>query len=201
MKAAASESGASRASQPRDVPRVGLGVLLRTADMAFNRTLREQLAAHDITFSQFQHLWQLWSSDGLAQVELSRRIGIETASSTAVIDQLEKRGLIRRRRDAADRRRINVTLTAAGRALQGPLTECAAAVNARARARLSAREVKVLFDLVGRIVDNLRNGDGGKPSSARPRESRDPAPYAALDSRVRVRGNERRRGGRTINRP
>src|SRR5215207_2761736 len=80
----------------RAVPRVGLGALLRNADMAFNRVLREELARHDITFSQFQHLWQLWTSDGLAQVELSRRIGIETASSTAVIDQLEKRGLIAR---------------------------------------------------------------------------------------------------------
>jgi DNA-binding MarR family transcriptional regulator len=97
----------------RAVPRVGLGALLRNADLAFNRALREELARHDITFSQFQHLWQLWQSDGLAQVELSRRIGIETASSTAAIVQLEKRGLIARARDAADRRRINVTLTPA----------------------------------------------------------------------------------------
>jgi len=146
-----------RTGQPeRNVPRVGLGALLRTADMAFNRVLREQLARHDITYSQFQHLWQLWHSDGLPQFELSRRIGIETASSTAVIDQLERRGLIRRRRDPADRRRINVTLTAAGRALQAPLTECAAAVNALARQGLSRNEVSALFDIVGRIIDNLR---------------------------------------------
>src|SRR5512144_648889 len=87
------------AARRRDVPSVGLGALLRNADMAFNRVLREELSRHDITFSQFQHLWQLWRHDGLAQVELSRRIGIETASSTAAIDQLEKRGLIARARD------------------------------------------------------------------------------------------------------
>ena len=140
----------------RAVPRVGLGALLRNADLAFNRVLREELARHDITFSQFQHLWQLWRSDGLAQVELSRRIGIETASSTAAIDQLEKRGLIARARDPADRRRINVTLTHAGRALEQPLTERAAAVNALARRGLSKREVARLFDIVETIVGNLR---------------------------------------------
>ena len=157
MTAARKRSAARR----RAVPRVGLGALLRNADLAFNRALREELARHDITFSQFQHLWQLWQSDGLAQVELSRRIGIETASSTAAIDQLEKRGLIARARDAADRRRINVTLTQAGRALQRPLTERAAAVNALARRGLSKQEVARLFDIVETIVGNLRQGRPG----------------------------------------
>ena len=140
----------------RTVPSIGLGMLLREADMVFNRALREELAQHDVTFSQYQHLRQLWKDDGLAQVELSRRIGIETASSTAVIDQLERRGLIRRRRDAKDRRRIIVTLTAAGRKLEQPLDDCARAVNRRARAGLSKAEVTVLFDTVERIIGSLR---------------------------------------------
>ncbi len=144
------------AARKREAPSVGLGMLLRNADMIFNRVLREALARHDISFSQFQHLWQLWKSEGLAQVELSRRIGIETASSTAVIDQLEKRGLIRRERDTADRRRINVTLTPAGRALERPLTERVIGVNALARKGLSKAEVGVLFDIVERVIGNLR---------------------------------------------
>ena len=78
-----------RAKALRVVPKIGLGMLLRDANAVFNKALREGLARHNITFSQYQHLRQLWQSDGLAQVELSGRIGIETASSTAVIDQLE----------------------------------------------------------------------------------------------------------------
>jgi len=125
-----------------DVPKIGLGMLLRDANAVFNRVLREELSQHGISFSQYQHLRQLWHADGLAQVELSRRIGIETASSTAVIDQLEKLGLIRRKRDADDRRRIIVTLTPAGRALEKPLDDCAIAVNLRARDGLSKAEVQ-----------------------------------------------------------
>jgi len=143
-------------TQP-DVPKIGLGMLLRDANAVFNRVLREELSQHGISFSQYQHLRQLWRADGLAQVELSRRIGIETASSTAVIDQLEKLGLIRRKRDAGDRRRIIVTLTPAGRALEKPLDNCAIAVNLRARDGLSKAEVAGLFDAVGKIIANLRS--------------------------------------------
>ena len=145
-------------AETREVPNIGLGMLLRDANAVFNRVLREELAHHEITFSQYQHLRQLWQADGLAQVELSRRIGIETASSTAVIDQLEKRGFIRRKRDAADRRRIIVTLTPAGRALEKALDGCAIAVNMRARSGLSNADVAALFDSIGKIIGNL----GGK---------------------------------------
>ena len=64
----------TRIAAQRDVPRIGLGLLLREADMAFNRALRDELAKHRISFSQYQHLRHLWQSDGLAQVELSRRV-------------------------------------------------------------------------------------------------------------------------------
>jgi MarR family transcriptional regulator for hemolysin len=144
------------------VPDIGLGMKLREGNAVFNKALREELAQHDITFSQYQHLRQLWQEDGLAQVELSRRIGIETASSTAVIDHLEKLGLIRRKRDLGDRRRIIVNLTRSGRALQKPLDGCAVAVNRRARNGLTNAQMISLFDTIEKIVDNL----GGKSREA-----------------------------------
>ena len=64
-------------------------MLLRDADTAFNRYLTAQLAVHGVTFGQFQHLRNLWVENGLTQAELSRRIGIEMASSTAILDSLE----------------------------------------------------------------------------------------------------------------
>ncbi len=147
-----------KAAAVRRVPDIGLGMKLRDGNAVFNKALREQLAQHDITFSQYQHLRQLWRQDGLAQVELSRRIGIETASSTAVIDQLEKLGFIRRNRDSADRRRIIVHLTGSGRALEKPLDGCAVAVNMRARNGLTNAQIAALFEMIETIIGNL----GGK---------------------------------------
>jgi MarR family transcriptional regulator, organic hydroperoxide resistance regulator len=136
-------------------PAIGLGMLLRAADMDFNRRLRDELAFHDVTFGQFQHLRNLWVENGLTQAELSRRVGIEMASSTAILDSLETRRLITRVRNATDRRKINVFLTAAGAALNKPLMACAARVNKGARRGLTDAELASVFALVGRIIANL----------------------------------------------
>jgi DNA-binding MarR family transcriptional regulator len=141
-----------RASRP---PAIGLGMLLRAADSTFNRRLRDGLALHEVTFGQFQHLRNLWVENGLTQAELSRRIGIEMASSTAILDSLEARRLVTRLRNAADRRKINVFLTPAGAALKKPLMACAARVNKEARRGLSDTELASVFALVGRIIANL----------------------------------------------
>jgi DNA-binding MarR family transcriptional regulator len=137
-------------------PAIGIGMLLREADMGFNRHLRQELAAHAVTFGQFQHLRNLWVENGLTQAELSRRVGIEMASSTAILDSLEAEGLITRERNATDRRKINVFLTPAGAALKKPLMARAAKANRRARRGLTDAELASVFTHVGRIIENLR---------------------------------------------
>jgi MarR family transcriptional regulator, organic hydroperoxide resistance regulator len=141
---------------PSRPPKTGIGMLLREADAAFNRYLTGQLAAHGVTFGQFQHLRNLWVEDGLTQAELSRRIGIEMASSTTILDALESEGLITRVRNAADRRKLNVFLTPAGAALETPLMACAADANRRARKGLSKPELARLFSIAGQIIENFK---------------------------------------------
>jgi DNA-binding MarR family transcriptional regulator len=138
-------------------------MLLRAADITFNRHLRDTLAFYDVTFGQFQHLRNLWVENGLTQAELSRRIGIEMASSTAILDSLEALRLITRVRNATDRRKINVFLTPAGAALKKPLMACAARVNKEARAGLTDAELASVFALVGRIIANLEAMREGPP--------------------------------------
>jgi DNA-binding MarR family transcriptional regulator len=152
-----------RAGKPRGLrgtparpPKTGIGMLLRDADSAFNRYLTAQLAVHGVTFGQFQHLRNLWVEDGLTQAELSRRIGIEMASSTAILDSLAAGKLITRVRNAADRRKINVFLTPAGAALEKALMACAADANKRASKGLSKAEVAHLFALAGQIIENFK---------------------------------------------
>jgi len=44
--------------------------------------------------------------------ELARATGLTTASITGVLDRLEESGFVRRERDPADRRRVNIVLNA-----------------------------------------------------------------------------------------
>jgi DNA-binding MarR family transcriptional regulator len=163
-----------RAGKPRGLrgtparpPKTGIGMLLRDADTAFNRYLTAQLAVHGVTFGQFQHLRNLWVENGLTQAELSRRIGIEMASSTAILDSLEAAKLITRVRNTTDRRKINVFLTATGAALEKALMACAGDANKRASKGLTQAEVAQLFALAGQIIDNFRTLRAAGPFSGK----------------------------------
>jgi DNA-binding MarR family transcriptional regulator len=154
-------------------PITGLGRLLRETSTVFNKVFRMRLAPLGVTYGQFQYLQSLWEADGLTQTELTRRVGIEIASSTAILDSLEALKFIRRVRSPTDRRKIHVYLTPAGAATQDALTACAIATNTTARRGLSNAEVVALFDVLCRIVANMRTAsttddeDTPEPSRAK----------------------------------
>ncbi|MCW6507815.1 MarR family winged helix-turn-helix transcriptional regulator [Lichenifustis flavocetrariae] len=134
---------------------IGIGKRLRLAHMAFSRALRLELAQEGISFGQFVHLDSLWAEDGLTQTELSRRVGIETASSTTILDELEKKTLITRVRSAEDRRRVNIFLTPEGTAMRDALLRRAAAVNATAKSGVAPADLHALFATLARLTDSL----------------------------------------------
>lgn len=162
-------------------PPIGIGKLLRRSHLAFSKLLRDRLKDHDVSFSEFVHLERLWYDDGLNQTELSRRVGIETASSTTVLDALEKRGYIRRERDARDRRNVRVFLEPAGAEIEAKLLDCAAGINAIAREGLSKADIAEFFRIGAIIAGNLearsrgasRKAGGASPArAAKPRQAR-----------------------------
>jgi len=161
-----------RRAPPARPPKTGIGMLLREADAAFNRYLTAQLATHGVTFGQFQHLRNLWVENGLTQAELSRRIGIEVASSTAVLDSLESEGLVTRVRNAADRRKVNVFLTTAAATLEPALMACALDANRRASKGLGKREVAKLFAIAGQVIENFKTLRAGQAPPPRGRVRR-----------------------------
>ena len=69
--------------------------------------------------SQFGVLELLHHLGPMCQSELAAKILKSTGNLTMVVDHLEERGLVERRRDTGDRRFITVHLTEAGEALIG----------------------------------------------------------------------------------
>lgn len=78
--------------------------------------LREYLRVnHDTTLPRFDVLAALYRRrDGVSMSELSRMLLVSNGNSTAVVDRLEKDGLVLRRPSASDRRTVYVALTAEG---------------------------------------------------------------------------------------
>ena len=90
--------------------------LLRAADSVRVRAMAH-LAASGLTPSQFGALEILLHRGPLCQKEIAAKLLVSGGNITMVIDNLEKRGLVERRRNRDDRRYITVALTAAGRHL------------------------------------------------------------------------------------
>lgn len=91
---------------------------LHAASRAVTGLYREGLAALGITYTQYLVLLVLWDGDGVPMGELGRRLAMDSATLSPVVKRLEGRGLLTRRRDPDDERRVVVTATPASRELQ-----------------------------------------------------------------------------------
>jgi DNA-binding MarR family transcriptional regulator len=91
--------------------------LLRTADVVWEAS-RLFFARWDLSPSQFNVLNLLDAHpEGLSQSDLGRQLLTHRSNVTGLIDRLEKRGLVRRKEVAGDRRAYRVVLSSAGTGL------------------------------------------------------------------------------------
>jgi DNA-binding MarR family transcriptional regulator len=148
-------AGQSKKDKKEGAPEIGLGVLLRRANKAFAEAISANLAIYGISHSQFHHLRRLWEQDGLSSSELSARVEVKKATSTQILETLERRKLIRRVRNDPDRRRVNVFLTDAGKALEPQLADCARRANQQAGKYLKEGDRAVLYSLLQKTIAGL----------------------------------------------
>ena len=76
--------------------------------------LADRNTVGDLTWSQFAVLEALYHLGPMTQGEVSAKVLKSGSNITTVIDNLERDGLVRRERDATDRRVIHVHLTDKG---------------------------------------------------------------------------------------
>ena len=90
--------------------------LSKTANVT-STEVHKHLAKHKLTTSQFGVLEALHKLGPMYQRDLAREIVKTTGNITTVIDNLEKNDLVRREREAKDRRYFMVVLTTKGEKL------------------------------------------------------------------------------------
>ena len=114
---------------------------------AHRARMASALAEHGLHIGQELMLAQLWRADGLSQVELATRLGVSAPAVTKVVRGLEQSELVIRRGDDTDGRVLQVWLTDAGRALEGPVTAAWYAVEAEMLGGLEDDERDVLLGM------------------------------------------------------
>ncbi len=128
------------------------GYVVNHLGRLFARALEKRLAAHGVALGQFAPLIVLWEEEGVTQSEIARRLDLEQPTVANTLRRMERDGLVHLSPDPNNRRQVLIYLTDKGRALNGPLTAEARAINAEASAALSAEEREALFGAMRKLV-------------------------------------------------
>ena len=97
----------------------------------------------------------LWEKDEITQRELANAVGMKESTTFTALAGMEKQGLLTRKRDSNDRRKMTVRLTDKGRGLRSKLIPIAKAVNDRPLAELSPEQVSDLKSMLETLRNNL----------------------------------------------
>jgi MarR family transcriptional regulator, 2-MHQ and catechol-resistance regulon repressor len=120
--------------------------------------LSERNTIDDLTPSQFAVLEALYHLGSMTQGEVGAKILKSTSNITTVIDNLERNGLVRRERDAKDRRVINVHLMEAGRSKVESIFPNHVAALVEIFSILSASEQETLGQLCKKLGKGKESG-------------------------------------------
>jgi DNA-binding MarR family transcriptional regulator len=133
-----------------------LAQTLSRAERSVTRQLGCALEAEGCTVEQWRILLLLADGRGHPMSEIAEFALIPAPSLTRLIDRMTTDGLVHRKVDERDRRRVRVHVTRRGRALHRRLGERLQREQLAMLAGVEPVEVQRLLDLLGALVDRLR---------------------------------------------
>lgn len=128
-----------------------LWVVLNRAHRAISEHARREVERQGLRPTEFGVLEALYHKGPLTLGEVGERVLLTSGSITAVIDKLEKRGLLERRGSAEDRRVCFAQLTNDGRALVAGIFPDHAEVLRGAMRGLTTEEKQIATALIRRL--------------------------------------------------
>ena len=136
--------------------------MMRTVHRQYDVEAEKILARENISISHWYYLRVLAERGEVNQLELSKRVGIASTTAVPALDNMEKRGLLRRTRDPKDRRKYFVGLTDEGGRLVKQLLPELTEMIASTLGGIPHEELQTFWGVLHRIEANLNvmgNGD------------------------------------------
>ena len=125
---------------------------LNRAAQAANELTGDAFAQAGVRRHHYAVLLALREGGPASQAALGRRLGIDRKDMAALVAELERDGWAARRRDADDRRRNVVTVTAEGERALARIDDGVTAAQEQLLAPLTAAERQELVRLLGRVA-------------------------------------------------
>ena len=138
-----------------DAPRLNrqLCFALYSASKAATAVYRPILEELGLTYPQYLVMLVLWESEPRSVRELGEELGLDSGTLSPLLKRLESLELVERRRSALDERRMEITLTAAGRNLSAKATGIPQ--HLADAAKLSAAELEQLRETLDKLTSAL----------------------------------------------
>jgi MarR family transcriptional regulator, transcriptional regulator for hemolysin len=152
---AASPARGTRSPAPADRLE-SLGILIAGLSKAWREELDRRLRPLGLTRVQWQALLWLSRAGGtLVQRELSGYLDIGAPATVALVDRMERDGLVTRSAVPDDRRRNAVVLTLKARRLLATIETAAGKLRREVMSGLTREEVDTLFTLLGKAKQRI----------------------------------------------
>ena len=132
-----------------------LPYLLNRAGARIAIAFSEEVRPLGATLQMWRVLAALREGDGRRMGDLSETTSIEVSTLTRLVDNMEKKGLVARRRDAADARVVALHVAPAGRRLTQRITPIAERYESVALAGFTAAEADILKAALRRLYSNM----------------------------------------------
>lgn len=140
---------------PWSNPRFRNWVALIRAHRAVGRALTKALAPLDLKVAQLDLLMNVHRHPGISQQDVARRLLVGRSNVTMLLPELEKRKLISRAGDAADRRVLRLTLTKQGEAILEKALPIYAGLIEKVMGQSSSEECATVGATMNRITEML----------------------------------------------
>jgi len=132
-----------------------LPYLLNRAGARIAASFSDKVRPLGATLQMWRVLAALREQDGRRMGDLSATTSIEVSTLTRLVDNMEKKGLVARRRDPQDARAIVLHATPAGRRLTQRIVPIAERYETVALAGFNAAETEILKAALRRLYVNM----------------------------------------------
>lgn len=147
---------------PPSVPPGDLGQCVAGLVNAVAKGMAQQLAPFSIIPVEYTILSVCFAGQADTVTGLARVIPVDAGRISRLVNRLNERGLIDRRRLRSDRRTVRLSLTEEGRMLVPKLARRAQEHNAMLLAGISPEELNAFFETAQKILANFAGAEPGK---------------------------------------
>lgn len=136
---------------------------------ALERVSKRMEAALGVTAQQRMMIRWIGKFPDIAPGRLASQLHVDAGTVSSALARLERRGLLERRRDEADKRRVSLRLTAQGRRLNHPIGGTVEGAVLRLLDHASPRDLGATRRILDALTNELDREVGAKAPAPRSR--------------------------------